>query len=470
MKRSIINILVLFIIIEAIVLSMTGCANIIPPSGGPKDTIPPRLAIAIPKDSAVNVKNNRITLTFDEFVDVKEVQQNLIVSPNPKNSPVVNSKLKNVTIKLRDTLEPNTTYSLNFGNSIKDVNEGNILKGFTYVFSTGNYIDSNTLSGKVILAETGRFDSSLIVVLHNNLADSVIVKNRPRYYTKVNSKGLFTFKHLPFGRFNVFVIPNDYSKRYDDSTKMFAFSDTPVVVGKSTPVISLYAYEEAKKKPANKPASSNNNNKSKPLKEDKKLHFSFNLDGKLKDILNDTLLLTCNKKLKQIDTSKIILTDTNYHRIKGYTFYMDSSQTKIAILNHWKEGAPYKLLMAKDAVTDSLGTILTKADTINFTSKKESEYGSLKLRFGYYDVTKHPVLQFIQNDKIVESVPIKQKEFYRKLFYPGDYELRILFDANGNGIWDPGNYKQKRQPEVVFKIDNKISVRGNWDNEVDVHF
>ncbi|MFX6759384.1 Ig-like domain-containing protein, partial [Acinetobacter baumannii] len=90
----------------------------------------------------------------NEYVEVKDAQQQLIVSPNPKQSPIVDYKLKNVTIKLRDSLEPNTTYSLNFGNAVKDVNEGNVAKNFTYVFSTGNTIDNNSFSGKVILAET----------------------------------------------------------------------------------------------------------------------------------------------------------------------------------------------------------------------------------------------------------------------------------------------------------------------------
>ena len=73
---------------------------------------------------------NKILLTFDEYIDVKDVQKNLIVSPNPKSTPIIENHLKNVTIKLKDTLHPNTTYSINFGNAIRDVNEGNILKNF----------------------------------------------------------------------------------------------------------------------------------------------------------------------------------------------------------------------------------------------------------------------------------------------------------------------------------------------------
>src|SRR5262249_55127057 len=131
------------------VISGPGCANIFPPEGGLKDSIPPVLVKASPADSSKNFEGNRIVLTFDEFVQIQNPRENLIVSPLPKIDPQVESKLRTVTIRLKDTLEPNTTYSLNFGNAIKDINEGNTAKNFTYLFSTGTRFDSLTLSGKV---------------------------------------------------------------------------------------------------------------------------------------------------------------------------------------------------------------------------------------------------------------------------------------------------------------------------------
>src|SRR4029077_15730572 len=103
----------------------------------------------------------------------------LIVSPVSKTEPLVDVHLRTVTIRIKDTLQPNTTYSFNFGKSIKDVNEGNILKNFTYVFTTGTYIDSAELSGNVIVAATGKADSSLIVMLHRKLDDSAVIKEKP---------------------------------------------------------------------------------------------------------------------------------------------------------------------------------------------------------------------------------------------------------------------------------------------------
>ncbi|MES1160581.1 MAG: Ig-like domain-containing protein, partial [Bacteroidota bacterium] len=134
------------------VLSNTGCANIVPPLGGPRDTLPPRLLAVTPHDSAKQFNANKIVFNFDEYIDPKDVRTELIVSPVPKVEPIVDAKLRTLTVRLKDTLEPNTTYSLNFGKAIRDVNEGNILKNFTYVFSTGDHIDGGEFAGSIILA------------------------------------------------------------------------------------------------------------------------------------------------------------------------------------------------------------------------------------------------------------------------------------------------------------------------------
>ena len=167
----------------------TGCANIVPPEGGLRDTLPPVLVKANPANLTRNFINDRITFTFDEYVDLDNYQQNVIVSPLPVNMPTMTRKLNTITIKLRDSVEQNTTYSFNFGNSIKDVNEGNILKDFVYTYSTGRYIDSLQFSGRVVLAETGGIDSTLTVLLYREMNDSAVINNRPRFVTKLNNNG-----------------------------------------------------------------------------------------------------------------------------------------------------------------------------------------------------------------------------------------------------------------------------------------
>src|SRR6186713_1119862 len=173
------------------------CANIIPPTGGPIDSLPPVLIEANPKDSTLNFHSKRIVLTFDEYIDLKEVQNNLLFTPLFESVPVVEVKLKTVTVRIRDTLEPNTTYTFDFGNAVTDVNENNPFRHYTYVFSTGPYIDSLQLSGRVLLAENGKTDSTLTIVLHQEFNDSAVVKNRPRYAARVDSSGYFRFRNLP---------------------------------------------------------------------------------------------------------------------------------------------------------------------------------------------------------------------------------------------------------------------------------
>jgi len=231
-----------------IVTSNSGCAQIGSITGGIKDTIPPVLLSANPKLLSTNFTGNKITFTFDEYIDeLQDVQANILVSPYPKVNPEFRSKLKTVSIKLKDTLLPNTTYSINFGKAIRDVNEGNVLRDFTYVFSTGNVIDSLSLSGKVELAETGKTDSTMIVMLYRNAVDSTVQNFKPTYIAFVKGDGSFTFSNLPPGNFNIYALKDgDGGKTYNSKTEVFAFADKPVTVKASNEPITLYAYAEEK--------------------------------------------------------------------------------------------------------------------------------------------------------------------------------------------------------------------------------
>ena len=401
----------------------------------------------------------------------------MIVSPNPLQAPFVQSKLKEVTIRLKDSLRPNTTYSVNLGRNLKDVNEGNVYKNFTYVFSTGDYITTGKVTGKVQLAETGQTDSTLLVILQNNLNDTAIQKLRPLFYTRLDSAGNFAFNYLPSGDYAIYVVPDDYSKRYDDSTKVFAFYNSTLHVDSlNAPNVNLYAYQEIKPKPENKSASSpeRNNDESKPKNRKKNgddkdtiPHLQYKTDITGKQDLLSSLHFIFTDTLASFDSSKIILTDTNYKTAAPYHIAIDTFHTSVSLAYPWKETEYFKLVLLPGAFTDSSG-VSNKQDTISFQTKAESEYGSIMIRFTNLDLNKNPVLQLIQNNQIKDSIPLNGTEFKRRLFTPGEYEVRILNDDNKNGKWDAGNFLQKRQPEIVERIPRRINIRSNWDNEINI--
>lgn len=449
-----------FILLVLLALKFISCANIIPPSGGAKDTLAPVLIQAIPKDSSIFFKAQKITLTFNEFVEAKEIQQNLVVNPLLKNMPVVDYKLQNVFVVIKDSLEPNTTYTINFGNAIRDVNEGNLAKNKTFVFSTGNTIDYRKIEGNVVLAQDGKIDSTLIVVLHNNLSDSSVKKNKPKYLSKLDGKGNFAFTNLPKGNFNIYALPNDYSKIYDDTTKLFAFLNNPIHTD-STKKIQLLAYKQAEEKKTSLNKSNSN------IASEEALKYTLNILGNKFDILDSALTVTFNKQVSIDSLQKIVLTDTNYNPLKTTTYFFDSINKSIIIKNSFGLNETYCLIIHKSLIKSNKQSSLTKTDTIKFSTLSAKDYGSIKMRTK--SNTSNIVVQVINaNNVIIDAMPFSSKEIKKTIFKPGEYELRILFDENNNNTWDAGNYSQKIQPEKVIALKTKLVVKPNWDNEIEI--
>ncbi len=434
-----------------------GCAQIGAPTGGPKDSIPPTLISASPKPNSVNVTGNKIMLTFNEYVDLKDPQTNVLISPYPKRQASVDFKLKTVTVKLKDSLLPNTTYSINFGNAIVDNNEGNPLKDFIYVFSTGPNIDSLTMDGKVIIAESGNTDSTLIAMLYRSTDDSAVQKYRPDYLTRLNGDGSFTFVNLPAGDFRVYALKDgDGGRTYNSKKELFAFSNTPVNISAGTQPVILYASALEKEKRETPPRSA-----------DKKLRYTLSPSWQFQE-LTRPFEISFNKPLKKFDPAKLVLTDTNYKALPSAVWTIDSNRMKISLNYKWGEEVQYRLIIDSTAITDSANNSIAKPDTIRFVSKKQADYGNVVLRFSNLDLNKHPVLQFVLGEEVKESYPITAMEWSKKLMEPGDYELRLLLDENNNGRWDPGDYSKKRQPEKVIPISQRLAIKATWDNERDI--
>lgn len=439
---------------------LSRCGQPLPPMGGLKDTLPPILVRSLPKDSATNTTPTKIVLEFDEYVQLREVQQQLVVSPVPKIQPLIESKLRTVTINLKDTLLNNTTYAFNFGNALQDINENNPLRNFTYVFSTGASIDAGKLTGQVLMAETGKPDSTIIAVLQPDLSDSAVRKKKPKYMTRLNGEGFFTFRYVAPGTYNLFAIKDaDGGMKFDQASEAFGFLDKPVIITPNTDAVRIYAFQgedEPKRITPPKPASK---------VEDKRLKYNAP-DASSLDIQHP-LTVNFERKPATFDSSKIYLaTDSGGIKLPA-RISLDSSF--VTIQYNWEQDKKYKLYIAKGLAADTLGYSVLRNDTIKITTKKTTDYGSLSIRVSGLDTAKHPVLLFYLNDQIKKTVPLTADRLNFKLILPGEYNLRILYDKNKNGKWDTGDYDKKRQPEIVVPRKQTLNIRPNWDNEVDIN-
>ncbi|PBJ11081.1 hypothetical protein BSF42_30610 [Flavobacterium sp. ACN6] len=186
---------------------MISCAKRGSITGGLKDTLAPVLVSSFPENYSTNFKGNTITLNFDEYIKLKNTNKQLIISPPFKNEPLITPQTvsKFIKIEIRDTLLPNTTYSLNFGQAIQDNNEGNALNQFKYVFSTGSHIDSLKLNGRIKDSYEKHVDNFVSVMLYevnDKFKDSVIYKDFPSYITNtLDSMRTFQFENLKEGKY-----------------------------------------------------------------------------------------------------------------------------------------------------------------------------------------------------------------------------------------------------------------------------
>ena len=221
------------ILISIAFLTLYGCAKQGMPSGGPKDTEPPRILSASPANSTLNFNGDEFYIAFDEYVVLKDVENNILVSPPLKNKPEYRTKGKGVQVRLKDTLLENTTYLFQFKNAIADFNEGNLLPSLNYVFSTGSYIDSMTVGGRVTEALTHEPLEDAVSVWLMSLSDGEIfmttwgdsTASAPTiaYTTRCDKDGTFRFNHIRPGTYNIFAIKDENKNQQLDPGEGVAF-------------------------------------------------------------------------------------------------------------------------------------------------------------------------------------------------------------------------------------------------------
>ena len=218
-----------FRLLTSALLLLAACANPVSPTGGPKDNTPPAVLRSDPANQSINFNSDKVIITFSEFVSLKDVSNQLVVSPPLAKQPEFTTRGKNLIMKLKEPLRQNTTYNFFFGNSIVDITENNPLAGYQFTFSTGPVLDSLTLGGKLISAFNQQAVKGAFVMLYDSIYDSIPLKTRPYYLARTGEAGDFQLNNLRDGKYLMFALTDgnaDYT--YNLPTEDIAFADSLV--------------------------------------------------------------------------------------------------------------------------------------------------------------------------------------------------------------------------------------------------
>lgn len=220
-----------FILFVIVLLIAVACAKISAPTGGLRDKQPPVVTESIPENGAVNFNGKRVEIIFDEFVTLDNINEKFMVSPPMKKKPRVFMKGKSVLVEFEDKLKENTTYTFYFLDAIKDLNEGNIIDNYQFVFSTGPVIDSLSVTGYVYKAQTLEFPEKTQVIMYSSMADTSVIKQLPDYISRVNAYGYFRIDNIREGKYRLYALKDDdNSKNYNRTEEDFAFLDSAIFV------------------------------------------------------------------------------------------------------------------------------------------------------------------------------------------------------------------------------------------------
>jgi len=461
------------------ILSFSFCAKTGSPEGGPKDEIPPLFVASTPPYKTTNFDKNVVKLNFSEYIKLKDLNKQLIVSPPLKNPLSIfpqNTATKKLKLEILDTLKPNTTYIFNFGDAVTDNSEGNVLEAFKYVFSTGNYIDSLTTSGNVkdaFLRETPKKINVLLYKLDSTYNDSIVYKKKPYYVASTLDSTAFNFSNLKEGNYRVFALKeeiNDYI--FSPDLEKIGFLADTISLPKDSIIKKQIVLFKEKKPYRFRRAKEVSKGKIQFGFEGENIDFtvkllsyttgkfkSFSKFEKGKDTLNywftpfeaDSLLfsiknanfldtVTVNLKKQKIDSLKTFASIGNILHLRD-TFYLNTNNPLLSI--------------------DTTKISLTDKDTLSvsfktYESKKENKFGILfNLKPNQkYNITLLPGsfkdIYNIKNDTLNFKFTTKDIEDY------GRITLNIVSEITDNIILDLiENDKKEKIVERVFLNKSK---------------
>lgn len=515
-------------------LIIISCANRGNPSGGPKDVTPPKIVKSTPKNYTTNFNGKEIKIYFDEYVKIKNLSKQLIISPPMDPAPEVTplgTASKYITIKINDTLSENTTYAFNFGNSIVDNNEENPYSYYKFIFSTGSYIDSLSVKGDItdaVLRKPEDFVSVRLYEVDSTFKDSIVYNKLPKYVTNtLDSTTTFSIDNIKAGKYmlvalkdanednkfqqktdkigfykNYITVPTDSTfslKLFKEETN-FSIIRPRLVAGekiafgyqgdyKNTTITTSSVVPDNFKFIITKDAITDSLNYwYKPRLKDtdsllftvKNHTYSEDFTVKISDQPRDSLKIeatkgtlnfkddfkiTANIPFSKFDKEKLTILDKDSVNV-AYKTTLDTINNKYSFSFDKTENNKYYVQVLPEAFTDFFDN---KNDTLKYTlsTKSFADYGNIRVTL--YNA-KYPIIAQLTDangELKAELYSTKPEPLDFRHLDPSKYFLRVIFDANKNKKYDPGNYLKKLQPERISHFKEAIEVRANWDPIID---
>jgi hypothetical protein len=388
-----------FIFYLLLAVLFSACAKVGTISGGDKDTIPPFLVTSKPLNFSTNFRAKKIKISFNEYIDLKDLPKEFLVSPPLSKLPEVKNINKNLIVEPLDSLLPNTTYTVNFGNSVVDFTAGNPVRNFEFVFSTGNFVDSLSVQGRLLNAfDLTPFKEAIYVMLYNNLSDSAPYLKLPNYICRTDPQGRYRLNNLKEGDYRLFALKDgNNNMKFDILSETIAFADSIIHLKPQAikDIMELFpdtthkAVDTKKLKPVklkpviHKDTLKTDSLKLKPKKRYGEIHslymfLELNTRQYLKEykrLSKEMLRIVMNLPVRKHDTISLNLVDTvtsSSWLLKENHFVGDTIDYWITDTNLIQKTS-LRIAMSFPA-SDSIGNIYVKKDTLDFKfTSKESK-------------------------------------------------------------------------------------------------
>jgi len=508
------------------------CANQGNLTGGVKDETPPQLLSAIPVNQTTNFTSNGFELFFDENIKLQNVNENLLISPFLSEKPKIKIRPQSIEVRFEEELQPNTTYTFNFGNAIQDLNEGNPLAGFTYVFSTGPILDTAILSGSAILSQDASIpEKGAWALLYRSTEDSSFIATQPDYAAPIGEDGSYRFQNVKAGTYKLYGLRDNNSNYFRDlPNEELAFSDLLVTVTDSTRVEATLQFFQpvpqagfVRQAVRDKPQSfviETSTDQSlfgfefmpniQPTHTSKyvdsvRYWFTNELPDSMlvsfNDVVSDTVVFRILDKeltdtlfkLKVKNTEPfsfhndvklsakrpfsnngeaIVLLEDSLFVAGGVELIQDSLLAQEYIINYpWAHGKEYIMQIDDSTFVDIYG-LPSDSLGVNFTVPDVESLSALQVKLNSEEFSNSPIIFQLRKGKetyLERVVQSIENQIDINDLPPGKYTTRIIIDENGNGKWDTGSFTNKRQPELVLNYETPIELRSNWDLEVEIN-